>query len=105
MRQDLATLRDYAASDRAALRADPVRLDHVRYLFVTLLEGCIDAAQHVRASEGWGPPDTNADAMLVLARNDLLSEELSCGGARRQWGLPIHNRRCARCTRGRLALP
>lgn len=77
MRQDLATLRRYADIDRAALVSDDVRMGHVKYCFVTLLEGSIDAAQHVCASEGFGPPDTNADAMLVLARNDVLPEPLA----------------------------
>lgn len=77
VRQDLATLRRYAADDRDQLLADEARLGHVKYLFVTLLEGCIDAAHHVCASEGLGPPDNNADAMLVLARNGLLTDELA----------------------------
>lgn len=77
IRQDLASLRRYRAVDRDELRRDEVRMGHVKYLFVTLIEGCIDAAHHVCASEGFGPPDTNADAMLVLARNDLLTEDLA----------------------------
>lgn len=77
IRQDLASLRRYEAVDHDELRRDEVRMGHVKYLFVTLMEGCIDAAHHVCASEGFGPPDTNADAMLVLARNDLLAEDLA----------------------------
>lgn len=75
--QDLASLRAYANCDRDELRADAARLGHVKYLFVTLMEGCVDAAQHVCASEGFGPPDTNADAMLVLARNGVLADQLA----------------------------
>lgn len=74
---DLAVLRGYAAADAGQLRADPVRLGHVKYLFVTLLEGCIDAAQHVCAAEGLGPPSTNADAVLLLARHHFLDRELA----------------------------
>lgn len=77
VRQDLGTLRGYAEADPEALRRDEVRLGHVKYLFVTLMEGCIDAAHHVCASEGWGPPDTNADAMRVLARNGVLPDDLA----------------------------
>lgn len=77
IRQDLATLRGYAAADRAQLVVDEVRMGHLKYCFVTLLEGCIDAAQHVCASEGYGPPATNADAMLVLGRNGVLPEPLA----------------------------
>jgi uncharacterized protein YutE (UPF0331/DUF86 family) len=72
---DLAVLRAYAAVPPDELLRDEVRLGHVKYLFVTMLEGCVDAAHHVCAAEGFGPPGTNAEAMLVLARHDLLSRE------------------------------
>lgn len=55
------------------LLADPARLGHVKYLFVTMLEGCIDAAHHVCAAQGYGPADTNAGAMLLLGRHGLLT--------------------------------
>lgn len=74
---DLAVLRRYAEGDRGEVLSDAARLGHVKYLFVTCIEGCIDAAQHVCASEGWGPPDTNADAMAVLARHGALDADLA----------------------------
>ena len=74
---DVATLRPYAEAEPAELLADPVRLGHVKYLFVTAIEGCVDAAQHVCASEGLGPPETNADAMAVVARHGILSADLA----------------------------
>ena len=49
--EDLDDLERYAA-DPAAVRADPAQLGHVKYLFVTSIEGCVDAAHHVCASEG-----------------------------------------------------
>lgn len=70
---DLAVLRDYVTVPAEGLLADPVRLGHVKYLFVTMLEGCIDAAHHVCAAQGYGPADTNAGAMLVLARHGVLT--------------------------------
>lgn len=69
---DLTVLRTYASVDREELLDDAARLGHTKYLFVTAIEGCIDAAQHVCAAEGWGPPDTNADAVRLLARHGLL---------------------------------
>lgn len=69
---DLAVLRGYAAVEPDELLADPVRLGHVKYLFVTVLEGCVDTAQHVCASEGFGPPSTNAEAMLLLGKRGVL---------------------------------
>jgi len=59
---DLTVLTTYGAVPPDDLADDAVRLGHVKYVFVTLLEGCVDAAQHVCASQGYGPPATNADA-------------------------------------------
>lgn len=72
---DVAVLRTYAGAPGTVL-GDPARLGHVKYLFVTAIEGCIDAAQHVCSSEGWGPPGSNADTMLVLARHDAIPKEV-----------------------------
>lgn len=69
---DLAVLMTYAEVPTAELRGDPVRLGHVKYTFVTMLEGCIDAAQHVCSARGFGPPATNADAVLLLGRHGVL---------------------------------
>lgn len=78
---DLAVLRGYAEVDAEELSADAVRLGHVKYLFVTLLEGCLDAAHHVAAAEGYGPADTNAATMLLLGRHGLLPDELAAAMA------------------------
>lgn len=66
---DVALLRGYENED---ILADAAELGHVKYLFVTAIEGLVDAAHHVCASEGWGPPDTNADTMEVPARHGVL---------------------------------
>lgn len=76
MSDDLAVLGGYAEADPAWVRGDPARLGHVKYLFVTAIEGCIDAAHHVCASEGWGPPESNADAFVVLARHQVIGATL-----------------------------
>jgi uncharacterized protein YutE (UPF0331/DUF86 family) len=81
IRQDLATLERYAATDRDQVLSDAAALGHAKYSFVTMLEGCIDAGQHVCASEGYGPPATNADAMLTLARNGVLDDDLGASMA------------------------
>jgi uncharacterized protein YutE (UPF0331/DUF86 family) len=72
---DRAVLSGYADA-HDDLRADPVRLGHVKYVFVTMLEACVDTAQHVCASEGYGPPDSNAHAVRLLARHGHLEAEL-----------------------------
>lgn len=73
---DLAVLEAYASSSRTWVRDDPARLGHVKYLFITAIEGCIDAAHHVCASEGWGPPETNAEAFTVMARHRAIDAGL-----------------------------
>ena len=73
---DLAVLREEAAADHRR-RADPLWLRGVKYTFVTAIEGCVDVAQHLCASEGWGPAQNNADAMRVLGRHGVLPTELA----------------------------
>ncbi len=77
MTNDLAVLRSYDQVPAEELPADQVRLGHVKYLFVTMLEGCIDAAHHVCAAEGFGPPGSNAEAMLLLSRHSVLDAPLA----------------------------
>jgi uncharacterized protein YutE (UPF0331/DUF86 family) len=74
---DIARLRPFQAVDGEALLADEVRLGFVKYTFVTLIEGCIDAAHHIVASERLATPETNAEAMIALARHGLLDRELA----------------------------
>lgn len=73
---DVAVLAREADADEQR-RADPLWLRGVKYSFVTAVEACIDVAQHVCASEGWGPPESNGDAMLVLAQHGVLGADLA----------------------------
>lgn len=52
-------------------------LDGIKYLFVTTIEGCIDVAQHICASDSLGAPDTNAAALRLLGENGIISVDLS----------------------------
>ncbi len=61
----------------SAIRSTRGWLDAVKYLFVVTIEGCIDAAQHVCASEGWGPPSSNTEVMAVLSDHDVLDRDLA----------------------------
>ena len=72
---DVAVLSREAAAD-GKRRHDPMWLRGVKYAFITAVEACIDVAQHLCATEGWGPPRDNGDAMAVLARHGVLTEEL-----------------------------
>lgn len=52
-------------------------LDGIKYLFLTTIEGCLDVAQHIASSDGFGVPDSNADALRLLGTNDVIDRELA----------------------------
>ncbi len=68
---------EHARVDAEDLLADEVRLGHVKYTFQTAIESCIDAAQHVVASEGLGTPSSNAEAFRLLGRAGILPDDLA----------------------------
>jgi uncharacterized protein YutE (UPF0331/DUF86 family) len=74
---DLRRLRPWAAEPPELLLADEVRLDHVKYRFVTAIEAVIDAAHLVAATEGFRTPATNAEAVRELARHGVLAPEVA----------------------------
>lgn len=71
---DLAVLRRESSADPRR-RTDPLWLRGVKYTFITAIEACLDVAQHICASEGWGPPSNNADALRVLGAHRVLDTE------------------------------
>lgn len=73
---DVAVLRT-EASAADSRRLDPMWLRGVKYGFITAIEACIDVAQHVCATDGLGPPDSNADSMRLLAAHDIISASLA----------------------------
>jgi len=75
---DVAVLRSEAGAD-ASRTADPMWLRGVKYSFVTAIEACVDAGQHVCAAQGWGPPQDNGQVMNVLAEHSVLDAELARG--------------------------
>lgn len=72
----IGVLRTEAGAD-SGRRSDPLWLAGIKYTFVTAIEACVDVAQHICASEGWGPPETNGEAMSLLARHGVLTPELA----------------------------
>lgn len=80
--EDVGTLKGYAGRDAQAVRNDVASLGHVKYLFVTAVEGCVDAAHHVIASEGWAAPSSNAEAMRLLANHAVVEPRLGEAMAR-----------------------
>ena len=73
---DVTVLSGEASAD-AERRRDPLWLRGIKYTFITAIEACVDAAQHVCASEGWGPPRDNGDAMKVLGQHGVLPADLA----------------------------
>jgi uncharacterized protein YutE (UPF0331/DUF86 family) len=49
----------------------------VKYTFVTAIEACVDVAQHICATEGWGPPADKGDAVGLLGEHGVLTLELA----------------------------
>lgn len=74
---ELAYLHARAKEDRAALLNDEERLSGLKYRFVTTIEGVINVAQHLCASEGWGPPRDNGDAVRLLGTHGVLDDPLA----------------------------
>lgn len=58
-------------------RQDPIWLRGVKYTFVTAIEACVDVAQHICATGGWGPPADNGDAIRLLGEHGILTAELA----------------------------
>jgi uncharacterized protein YutE (UPF0331/DUF86 family) len=58
-------------------RVDPMWLRCVKYTFITAIEGCVDVAQHIYATEGWGPPADNGDAVRLLGEHGVCTPELA----------------------------
>lgn len=62
---DISVLSHESGADESR-REDPMWLRGVKYTFVTAIEACVDVAQHICATEGWGPPADNGDAVRLL---------------------------------------
>lgn len=71
-----------AASAASADERGPWWLDGVKYLFITVIEGCVDVAHHIASSEDFGPPGSNAEAVRVLGDRGVVQPELASALAR-----------------------
>jgi uncharacterized protein YutE (UPF0331/DUF86 family) len=77
IQDDLVFLHARAALDRHAILGDEDKLAAVKYYLLITIEGCLAVAQHLCASEGWGPPADNSDAMRLLAKHGVLDADLA----------------------------
>jgi len=71
----LGHLRALAQLSRTELLADAGRLGGAKYYLQVAVECCIDAANHLIASQNWRVPKNHADSFAVLAENDVISAE------------------------------
>lgn len=74
---DVRRLEPHAGASRDELLDDDVRLDHVKYRFITAIEAVVDTAHHICATEGLRGPATNADAVRALADHGVLASDLA----------------------------
>lgn len=74
---DLDFLQGYVERPVEEVTSDAERLRAVKYAFVTVIEGCVDAAQHICASERLGLAESNGDAMRLLGRTGILPADLT----------------------------
>jgi len=72
---DVAVLGAEASADPGR-QAGPLWLRGVKYTFVTAIEASVDVAQHLCASQGWGPPRDNGDAIRLLGAHGVLCIDL-----------------------------
>jgi uncharacterized protein YutE (UPF0331/DUF86 family) len=77
----LAMLREHAARvrrrlprTREAFEADVDVQDAVALSFLVSVQEANDIALHLAAAEGWGLPDSYAEAFELLARNDVITD-------------------------------
>jgi uncharacterized protein YutE (UPF0331/DUF86 family) len=75
-REETDHLRRLATTPRAELLANPDLLAAAKYRFVVAIEACIDAGEHVIASEGLRAPTDFADVFASLAESERLPADL-----------------------------
>lgn len=75
LRDEVTDLRRLAGYDAATLLADRDKLKSIKYGFVVAIEICIDAGQHVIASEGYRAPSNYGEVFTVLAEHGHLADE------------------------------
>jgi uncharacterized protein YutE (UPF0331/DUF86 family) len=63
--------------DEDRILRDPMWLRGVKYTFVTAIEACVDVVQHICATEGWGPPADNGDAVRLLGEHGVCTPALA----------------------------
>lgn len=74
---EASQLRRLAAMSDDELMADPERMPGVKYRLQVAVEACIDAAEHIIASERLRAPESYADAFTALGEAGTLDPALT----------------------------
>jgi len=72
VRDETDHLRRMAATPRERLIGDPDLIAAAKYRFIVAIEACIDAGEHVIASEGLRAPNDFADVFASLTEADVI---------------------------------
>jgi uncharacterized protein YutE (UPF0331/DUF86 family) len=73
LRGYLQVLKELAAVPKQAFLSNRDKIGNAKYHFVIAIECCIDVANHIIASEGYRIPKDNADSLVVLIEEGVLS--------------------------------
>jgi uncharacterized protein YutE (UPF0331/DUF86 family) len=73
LRSYLKVLKELAAVPKQAFLSNRDKVGNAKYHFVIAIECCIDVANHIIASEGYRIPKDNADSLVVLIEEGVLS--------------------------------
>lgn len=74
--EGLASLSRRAAATPTE-RADETWLMAVKYAFITVIEACIDLAQHINSVEHLGTPKSNGDALRRLGEHGIVTPDVA----------------------------
>ena len=72
LRRYVAVLRKLAEVPADQFLSNPDKIGNAKYHFVIAIEGCIDVANHIIASEHLRFPKDNVDSLAVLVENGWL---------------------------------
>lgn len=75
LRQYVDQLRQLALFSFDELATDMVKLGAAKYYLQVAVESCIDAANHIIASEGFRSPESYVDSFSVLAERGIVDQD------------------------------
>lgn len=77
LRDGVVLVRERRPSAPEVLATDGILRDAIAMALLVTVQEAIDIAYHVAADEGWGVPNSHAEALDLLASHRVLSAELA----------------------------